>query len=79
MCRDWIVPKILDHAFHGKAPFKKSAIREAYLTGAADGMIEQIRELFKNMWHAEWEDGQLHGQEEDRPASRGKKRSESGS
>jgi aminoglycoside phosphotransferase (APT) family kinase protein len=70
MSRDWIVPKLLDHAFYAKLPFKHSAFDEAYSAGAADEMMEQIRQAFKSMWHAEWEASQDGGEEEEGKDSR---------
>jgi aminoglycoside phosphotransferase (APT) family kinase protein len=54
-CRDWIVPKILLHAFHGKIPFSYRQFSKQYLAGEGEATIKIIKEAFDKMWFAEWE------------------------
>ena len=52
--RHGIVPKLLDHAFKSKVPFKWRDLLDAYLDGTADHWLGQIKEAFRDMWHPEW-------------------------
>ena len=54
MCRDWIVPKILEHAFRHDMPFTLEEFEEAVLDGRAEGMMEEIREAFEGLWDSGW-------------------------
>lgn len=54
-CRDWIVPKILLHAFHGEIPFNYRQFSKQYLAGEGDETLGIIRDAFEKMWYAEWE------------------------
>ncbi len=53
--RDCIIPKLLDHAFGANIPFESDIFDNAWLDGEADEMLEQVKDAFENMWHAEWE------------------------
>jgi hypothetical protein len=59
MCfRMSIVPRLLEHAFDGRVPFDYTEYCKAYLEGKADAWLEQAKEAFGRMWHAEWESGE---------------------
>jgi aminoglycoside phosphotransferase (APT) family kinase protein len=53
--RNWIVPKILVHAFRGAIPFKYRQLAQDYAAGTAADTIEVIKQAFTGMWYAEWE------------------------
>ena len=53
LCRQGIVPKLLEHAFKGKMPFKYRDFLTAWEGGNVGIWMQQIEEAFKNMWHAE--------------------------
>lgn len=55
LSRDWIVPKLLVHAFRGHIPFNYKDFAEEHSAGKGESTMELIREGFANMWFAEWE------------------------
>jgi aminoglycoside phosphotransferase (APT) family kinase protein len=55
LSRDWIVPKLLCHAFRGKVPFNYKDFVGEYSAGNGESTIEVIKEGFAKMWYAEWE------------------------
>ena len=50
--RDWIVPLLLNHAFHGDVPFDYSEFAEQYLEGGGKDEVEMIKTAFAKMWTA---------------------------
>ena len=53
--RDWIVPKLLVHAFRGRIPFNYKDFAEEYTAGKGERTIRLIKDGFANLWFAEWE------------------------
>ena len=53
--RDWIVPKLLVHAFRGHIPFNYKDFAEEYSAGKGDRTKRLIKDGFANLWFAEWE------------------------
>ena len=51
ICRDGIVPKLLEFAFQSEVPFEFSDFCDAYLEGKADTWLAQVKEAFEAMWH----------------------------
>ena len=49
--RGWIVEKLLDHAFCGKAPFTLSEYADAYEKGASEAQYDgKMKAAFQSMW-----------------------------
>lgn len=58
LSRGSISVKLLDHAFNSNPPFELFDYVNAYMKDATSEMDKLMKEAFKNMWHAEWGDGQ---------------------
>lgn len=69
MNRGSIAVKLLDYAFNSNLPFELFDYMNAYTKDAASEMDKLIKEAFKNMWLAEWEDGREEFQRDDQAKS----------
>ena len=65
LSRGSIAVKLLDYAFNPNPPFELFDHANAYMKDATSEMDKLIKEAFKNMWHAKWEDGQEEFQRDD--------------
>lgn len=60
--------KLFDYAFNSNSLFELFDYVNAHMKDATSEMDKLIKEVFKDMWHAEWEDGQKEFQRRSGPS-----------